>query len=60
MKINKIKKFINLACIGLLSSVIMDTFLWFTHKYYIPCWTIGVISLSVIMLLQVLKGELKE
>jgi len=42
------------AIIGLLTSVIMDTYLWFTINYLVPSYTIALMSLGSILLLIVL------
>ena len=57
MKVKNI--LINLSCLALMSSVVMDSYLWVTTGYLIPCWTIAVMSGGIIILLQVMKGLIK-
>lgn len=52
-KISKI--LINLASLLFLSSVIMDSYLWITQGFHVPSWTIALMSLGYIMLLQYIK-----
>lgn len=53
-----------LAISALLSSVIMDTYLWFDFNYYVPSWTIALMSLGTILLILVMlffiMGDIKE
>jgi len=46
---------INLASIALASSVVMDSYFWMIDRYMIPSWTIAVMSVGVIILLQVIR-----
>jgi len=46
---------IDVGCIGLASSVFMDSYFWVTGRYLIPCWTMAAMSLGMILLLQVVK-----
>ena len=50
-----LSKVIDVACLGLASSVVMDSYLWVTQGYLIPCWTMAAMSLGVILLLQTIK-----
>ena len=50
-----IKRTIDVGCIGLASSVFMDSVLWVTGRHWIPCWTMAAMSLGMILLLQVVK-----
>jgi hypothetical protein len=49
--------FINLSCIMLFSSVVVDLTLWFLCGFMIPSWTIALTSLIIILLLQFIKTE---
>ena len=49
---------LDVGCLILLTSVVMDTFLWVSGKYLIPCWTMAVLSGGLIALLHVLKRQL--
>jgi FtsH-binding integral membrane protein len=48
---------IDFACICLAISVVMDAYLWLTTKHWIPSWTMSIMSLGLIILLQVIKRE---
>lgn len=50
-----LKLLLDLGCLGFLSSVVMDSYLWITQGYMIPCWTMAAMSTGMILLLQVLK-----
>ena len=52
-----LKMVIDFACICFAISIVMDTYLWVTTKHWIPSWTIAIMSLGLIILLQVLKRE---
>lgn len=43
------------AYCGLISSVVMDTWLWFEINYFIPSWTMALMSFGIILLLIVLQ-----
>jgi len=47
--------FLNIYSIILLISAIMDTHLWFSIQYHVPSWTISVISLMMIVIIQILR-----
>lgn len=49
---------LDLGCLALLSSVVMDSYLWIARCYLIPCWTMAVMSAGLITLLQVLKRQI--
>jgi len=49
------KRVLDVACVLLLTSSIMDSYLWIANQYHVPCWTIAVMSTGFILLLQVLK-----
>jgi len=53
------KRLINIACLGLGTSVVMDSYLWMANGYLIPSWTMAAMSAGVILLLQVIKRLLK-
>lgn len=46
---------INLASLALTTSVVMDSYAWITDRYMIPSWTIAVMSLGMIILLQIIR-----
>lgn len=46
---------IHLASLALTTSVIMDSYFWITKRYMIPSWTIAVMSLGMILLLQLIR-----
>ena len=50
---------INLACLGLMTSVVMDSYLWVTGRHWIPSWTMAAMSAGMIMVLQVLRTHMK-
>jgi hypothetical protein len=52
-----IKTILKLSCLGYLSSVIMDSYLWITGRHYIPSWTMAVMSGGMIVLIQALIRE---
>ena len=56
MKMNLI---LDVGCLALMTSVIMDTYLWITTGYQIPCWTMAVMSAGTIMMIQVIKRLIK-
>jgi len=51
-----IKRFLDLACIILAFSAFMDLLEWFLLGAFIPSWTISVMSLLWVGLIQVLKN----
>ena len=51
----KIRRLLDIACIGLCTSVVIDPILWATKRYLVPSWTIGVLSAGIIVLIQVIK-----
>lgn len=57
MKMNLI---LDVGCLALMTSVIMDTYLWITTGYQIPCWTMAVMSAGTIMMIQVIKRLIKN
>jgi hypothetical protein len=56
----KLKRFLTVSQFILLFSAFMDLFLWFTTGYYIPCFAVALFSISIIMLLEVIKWLLKN
>lgn len=54
---NKKSIVINLVCLGFLSSVIMDSYLWITKGFLVPSYTVAVMSFGFIVLLQYIKGS---
>jgi len=54
-----ISRIINIGCLGLASSVIMDSYLWITKGYTIPCWTMAAMSFGMILMLQVIRHLIK-
>jgi len=46
---------LDVGCLGLLSSVVLDTWLWFDRGYLVPCWTIAALSGGLIMVFQALR-----
>ena len=52
---NKKKVLINFACVFFLSSVIIDSYLWITIKFHVPSYTLALMSLCFIFLLQYIK-----
>jgi hypothetical protein len=55
----KIKRLLDLACIALGTSVVLDPLLWVTKGYLVPSWTIGALSGGIIGLIQAIKWLLK-
>jgi len=53
-----LKLALDLGSLGLLSSVILDTWLWLDRGYLVPCWTIAALSGGLIALFQVLKRQI--
>lgn len=49
---------LDLGCLALLSSVVMDSYLWIAQGYLIPCWTMAVMSTGLILVFQVLKRRI--
>lgn len=52
------KPLLDIVCIILAFSAFMDSVLWLTTAYTVPCWTITAMCIGVIMLLQVIKKEI--
>ena len=52
-----LERVIDFACIGFASSVVIDAYLWLTAKHWVPSWTMAIMSLGLIILLQVFKRE---
>lgn len=50
-----IKIMLDIGCLLLLTSVIMDAYFWFLFGYMIPSWTMAVMSGGEIILLQLLR-----
>jgi len=50
---------IHLASLALATSVVMDSYFWITKRYMIPSWTIAVMSLGIILLLQLLRVTMR-
>ena len=48
---------IDFACMCFAISVVMDAYLWVTAKHWVPSWTIAIMSLGLIILLQVIRKE---
>jgi len=46
---------LDLGSLGLLSSVILDTWLWLDRGYLVPCWTIAALSGGLILVFQALR-----
>ncbi len=46
---------IDVGTILLFISFVLDLVLWATINYYIPSWTISLMSLGIIIILQVLR-----
>jgi len=59
MKAKIVKRALDVACLGLSTSVFLDSLLWVKTSYMIPCWTMAVVSGGFIALIQVLKGVLE-
>ena len=55
MKDGILRRILDIGCLLLLTSVFMDSYLWISRGYLIPCWTMAAMSTGVIALLQVLK-----
>lgn len=53
-----LSRILDIASLLLLTSVVMDGFLWVSRHYLIPCWTMAAMSAGVIILLQVLKHQI--
>jgi hypothetical protein len=54
----EVKSLLDVACIILAFSAFIDSALWLTIAYTIPCWTITAMCIGVIMLIQVIKKEM--
>jgi len=54
-----LSRILDLASLLLLTSVVMDSYLWVSRQYLIPCWTMAAMSAGVIALLQVLKHQIR-
>ncbi len=54
MKTRVFRRFLDVGCLLLLTSVLMDTYLWVSSRYMIPSWTMAAMSAGMIVLLQVL------
>ena len=52
-------RILDVDCLFLLTSVVMDSVLWIARQYLIPCWTIAAMSAGLIALLQALKRQLR-
>ena len=51
----KLGTLINLASVGLATSVVMDSYLWMSERYMIPSWVVAVMSFGMILILQVVR-----
>jgi hypothetical protein len=51
----KIRTFISLSELILAFSGLMDFILWFTKNFLIPCYTVTLFVIGLILLLEVLK-----
>lgn len=54
-----LSRILDIASLLLLSSVVMDSVLWFSRQYLIPSWTMAAMSAGVIVLLQALKRQIR-
>jgi len=54
-----LSRILDLASLLLLTSVVVDSYLWFSRRYLIPCWTMAAMSAGMIALLQVLKHQIR-
>ncbi len=55
MKTEVLRRILNIGSLLLLTSVIMDSYLWISRRYMIPSWTMAAMSAGMIILLQVLS-----
>ena len=53
-----LSRILDLASLLLLTSVVMDSYLWISSQYLIPCWTMAAMSAGVIALMQVVKHQI--
>lgn len=54
-----IKTILHITSAALMTSVIMDTYLWLTTGYTIPSWTIAAMSAGCITLIEVIAKLIK-